>query len=76
VLYLLKRGWERRGKKLLGSGVVAAISDVEGVLAATAALPEIGNAWPSDGDGAGTRGERDTGVGIGGKREEKKLLRT
>ena len=67
---------ERRGKKLLGSGVVAAISDVEGVLAATAALLEIGNARPSDGDGAGARGERGAGVGVRGKREEKRLLRT
>ena len=47
---------ERRGKKLLGPEAVAAINDGEGVLAAAAALPEIDNAWPSDGDGAGVRG--------------------
>ena len=46
---------ERRGKKLLGLGAVAAISDVEGVLAAIVALPEIDNARPSDGDSADTR---------------------
>jgi len=56
MLHLLKRGWERRGKKLLGPGAVAAVSNVEGVLAAVAALSEIGNVWPSDGTGA--RGER------------------
>ena len=67
---------ERRGKKLLGTEVVAAVSDVEGGLAATAALPETGNAWPSDGDSADTRGERGTDVGIRGKREGKKLLWT
>ena len=76
MLHLLKRGMERRGKKLLGLGAVAAISNVEGVLAAAAALLETGNAWPSDGDGAGTRGERGAGVGVGGKREGKKLPRT
>ena len=76
MLHLLKQGIERRGKKLLGLGVVAAISDIEGVLVATAALLEIGNAWPSDDDGAGTRGERGAGVIIGGKREGNKLLRT
>ena len=67
---------KRREKKLLRPGVVAAISDVEGVLAATAALPEIGNAWPSDGDGAGARGVRGAGVGVGEKIEGKKLLWT
>ena len=60
---------ERRGKKLLRLGAVAGISDVEGGLAATAALLETGNAWPSDGDGMGARGERGAGVDVGGKRE-------
>ena len=77
MLHLLKHGEERRGKKLLGPGVVASISDIEGVLAATAALLEIGNAWPSDGDDVGARGEREAqGVTVGGKREGKKLLWT
>ena len=67
---------ERRGKKLLGPGVVASISNVEEGLTAAAALPETGNARPSDGDGVGVRGERGAGVGVGGKREGKKLLRT
>ena len=75
MLHLLKRGRERRGKKLLGPGAVAAVSDVERGLAAAAALLEISNAWPSDDDGAGTRGERGAGVGVRGKREGKKLLR-
>ena len=65
---------ERRGKKLLGPGAVATISDVEGGLVAVAALPETGNAGPSDGDGAGVRRERGTGVSVGRKREGKKLL--
>ena len=65
---------ERRGKKLLGPGAVVAISDVEGGLAAAVALLETGNAWLSDGDGAGARGERGTGVSVGRKREGKKLL--
>ena len=67
---------ERRGKKLLGPGAVAAVSDIEGELAAVTALPKISNAWPSDGDGAGARGERGAGVGVRGKREGKKLLQT
>ena len=67
---------ERRGKKLLGLGVVAAISDVERGMLAAAALLEIGNAWPSDGDSVGTRGKKGVGVGVGGMREGKKLLRT
>ena len=66
MLHLLKQGMERRGKKLLGLGVVAAISDVEGVLTAAVALPEIGNVWPSNGDGARARRERGAGVGVGG----------
>ena len=74
--YLLKRGLKRRGKKLLGPGAVAAVSDIEGGLAAAVALSETGNARPSDGDGVGVRGERGAGVGVGGKREGKKLLRT
>ena len=69
MLHLLKRGIERRGKKLLRLGAVAAINDIEGVLVATTALPEIGNAWPSDGDGAGMRGERGASVDVKGKRE-------
>ena len=73
MLHLLKRGMERKGKKLLGPGVVAAVNDIKGVLAAAVALLEIGNAWPSD--SAGTRGERGAGVGVRGKREGKKLLR-
>ena len=40
------------------------------------ALPETGNAWPSDGDGVGTSRERGVGIGVEGKREGKKLLRT
>ena len=32
-----------------------------------------GNAWPSDGDGTGARGERGAGISVGG-REGKKLL--
>ena len=67
---------ERRGKKLLGPGAVASINDIEGGLVATAALLEIGNARPSDGDSVGTRGERGVGIDVGGKREGKKLLRT
>ena len=63
---------ERRGKKLLRPGAVAAISDIEEVLAAGAALIEIGNARPSDGDDAGARGER----GVGGRERGKKLLWT
>ena len=65
---------ERRGKKLLMLGVVAATSDVEGGLAAAAALPETGNTRPSDGDGAGARGERGVGIGVEGEREGRKLL--
>ena len=71
VLHLLKRGMERRGKKLLGPGAVAAISDVERGLSAAASLPEIGNVRPSDSDDASVRGERGAGVGVGGKRGEK-----
>ena len=67
---------ERRGKKLLGLGAVAAVSNVEGGLAATTTLPETGNAWPSNGDGTGARGERGACVDVGGKREGKKLLQT
>jgi len=37
MLHLLKQGDERRGENLLGSGTVAAISDVEGGLTATVA---------------------------------------
>ena len=66
---------ERRGKKLLGPGiVVVSISDVEGGLAVAKALPETSNAPPSNDDGVGVRGER--GAGIGEKREGKKLLWT
>ena len=65
MLHLLKRGMERRGKKLLGPGAVATISNIKGVLAAAVALPEISNVWPSDDDGTGVRGERGTGVGVG-----------
>ena len=64
---------ERRGKKLLKPLVVAVISDVEGGLAAAAAQLETDNTRPSDGDGAGVRGERGTGVSVGEKREGKKL---
>ena len=63
VLHLLKRGMERRGKKLLRPGAVAAVSDVEGVLTVAVALPEIGNARPSDDDGAG--------VGVRGRERER-----
>ena len=76
VLHLLNLGMERRGKKLLGPGAVAAVSDIEGGLAVAMALPEIGNVWPSNGDGVGTRGERGTGVGVRRKREGNKLLQT
>ena len=62
---------ERRGKKLLGPGVVAAISNVEGGLAATATLPKTDNAWPRDGDGVGTRGVRCVGVGVGARGRER-----
>ena len=62
---------ERRGKKLLGSGAVAAVSDIEGVLAAIAALLEIGTAHPSYGDSAGAREERGVGVGVGGKERKR-----
>ena len=37
-------------------------------MAAVEALPETDNARSSDGDGAGARGERDAGVGVGEKR--------
>ena len=67
---------ERRGKKLLGLGAVAAVSDVEGGLAAAVALLETGNVRPSNGDDTGMRGERGAGIGIGGKRYGKKLLWT
>ena len=67
---------KRRGKKLLGPRAVAAVSGIKGVLAAAAALPDIGNARPSDGDGVGVRGERGASVGVEGKRERKKLLQT
>ena len=63
---------ERRGKKLLMLGVVAATSDVEGGLAAAAALLEIGNAQPSDSDGTGVRGERDAWALASGVRERGK----
>ena len=77
VLHLLKRGMERRGKKLLRLGAVAAVSDVEGGLAATMALPETDNMRPSNGDGTGTRGERGAGIdGVGKEREERKLLQS
>ena len=62
---------ERRGKKLLGPGAVAATSDIEGGLATAATLPEIGNAWPSDDGGAGMRGERGAGVGVGERERER-----
>ena len=76
VLHLLKQGMERRGKKLLRLGAVAGISDVEGGLAATAALLETGNAWPSDDNGDGASRERGTSIDVKGKREGKKLLWT
>ena len=76
MFHLLRQGMERRGKKLLRPGAVAAVSDIEGVLAAAAAPLEIDSAWPSDGDGTGVRGERGAGVGVVGEREGKKLLRT
>ena len=67
---------ERRGKKLRGPRAVVAISDIEGGLAAAAALPETSNVWPSNNDDVGARGERGTGIDVRGKREGKKLLRT
>ena len=73
MLHLLNLGMERRGKKLLVPRVVAAISDVEGQLVAAATLPETSNAWPSDDDSTGMRGERGASVGVG-EREGKKLL--
>ena len=76
MLHLLKQGLERRGKKLLGPGVVVAISDIEGRLVAVAALLETGNVLPSNSDGVGARGERGVGVDVREKREENKLLRT
>ena len=63
---------ERRGKKLLGPGAVASISDIEGGLVATAALLEIGNARPSDGDGIGARGEREAWASTSGGRERER----
>ena len=72
MLHLLKQGTKRRGKKLLGPRAVAAVSGIKGVLAAAAALPDIGNARPSDGDGVGARGERGTSVSIGAKRERER----
>ena len=60
---------------MLGPGAVVAVSVVEGELTAAATLLEIGNTWPSDDDGVGARGERDVGIGVGGKeREGRKLL--
>ena len=67
---------ERRGKKLLGPGAVAAVDNVEGGLTVAVALLETSSAWPSDGDGVGARGERGASVGVGRKKEGKKLLRT
>ena len=63
---------ERRGKKLLRPGAVAAINDVEGVQAAAAALPEISNTWPSDGDGVGARVEREARASALGGRERER----
>ena len=76
--YLLKRGLERREKKLLRPGAVAVISNIEGGLAAAAALPETSNARPNNGDGVGTRGEREARASTLGvrEREGKELLRT
>ena len=76
MLHLLKRGMEKRGKKLLRLGAVVAISDVEGGLVAIATQLETSNARPSNGDGADMRGVRGVGVGVEEKREGKKLLRT
>ena len=55
---------ERRGKKLLGPGAVAAVSDVEGGLAVAAALPEI--------DNARAREEREAWVLASGGRERER----
>ena len=66
---------ERRGKKLLGPGAVAAVSDVEGGLAAAAAQPETSNMWPSDGDGVGARGERGAGISVGERERERSYYR-
>ena len=66
---------ERR-KNLLGLAVVAVVSDIEGGLVAAATLLETGNVWPRNDDGAGAREESGTGIGVGEKREEKKLLWT
>jgi len=63
---------ERRGKKLLRPGAVAAVSNVERGLSATTALPEISNAWPSNGDGASARGEREARALASGGRERGK----
>ena len=57
---------------MLGPGTVAAVGDIERGLAVVATLPEIGNVRPSDDDGVGMRGERGTGVGVGGKRERER----
>ena len=76
MLHLLKQGLERRGRKLLRPGAVAVVSDIEGGLVAAATLLETGNVWPRNDDGAGAREESGTGIGVGEKREEKKLLWT
>ena len=55
---------KRRGKKLLGPGAVAAVSDVEGGLAVAAALPEI--------DNARAREERETWASASRGREREK----
>ena len=65
---------ERRGKKLLGPGAVAAVNDVEGGLAAVAALLETSNARPSDDDGVGARGERGASVGVKGEERGKEVI--
>ena len=63
---------EKRGKKLLRLGAVVAISDVEGGLVAITAVLEIGNTWPSDGDGAGVRREREARSSVSGGRERER----
>ena len=72
VLHLLKRGMERRGKKLLGPRAVAAISDIEEVLAAIVALPKrlatCGQAMAT----ARAREEGGAGIGVEGKRERER----
>ena len=63
------------GKKLLGPGVVAAISNIEGGLATAVALSDTSNVRPCEGDGVDARGERVTVIGVGGRESERSYYR-